>query len=108
MDINNHRRYILKTNVLLTTVQDAAHTEPVKRKPKDKRLNGDLSVSHAKRKEAGKVLIAGHFDPEVRSALFLIQAKKSHIGRSLQDMLGEAINDYCAKYHVPQPYKPAS
>jgi hypothetical protein len=73
------------------------------RKPKK-----ELSKSHSRRKEIGKVLIAGHFDPEVRSALFLIQAKKSHVGRSLQDMLGEAINDYCAKYHVPQPYKPTT
>lgn len=64
-----------------------------------------LSASHANRKQAGKVLIAGHFDPEVRAALFLVQALKQYRGRSLQDILGEAINDLCAKNRVARPYK---
>ena len=50
------------------------------------------------------VLIGGQYPPQVRSALLLVQAQPQNVGRTLQDLLGEAINDVCAKYNVAQPY----
>ncbi len=50
------------------------------------------------------VLIGGHFSPEVRRALLLVQAERENTGKNLKQLLGEAINDLCAKYGKPQPY----
>jgi hypothetical protein len=50
------------------------------------------------------VLIGGHYSPEVRRALLLVQAEPRNTGRNLKQLLGEAINDLCAKYGKPQPY----
>ena len=50
------------------------------------------------------VLIGGHFSPEVRRALLLVQAEPENTGRNLKQLLGEAIKDLCAKYGKPQPY----
>jgi hypothetical protein len=50
------------------------------------------------------VLIGGHYSPEVRRALLLVQAEPRNVGRNLKQLLGEAINDLCAKYGKPQPY----
>jgi hypothetical protein len=50
------------------------------------------------------VLIGGHFAPEVRRTLFLVQAEPENTGKDLKQLLGEAINDLCAKYGKPQPY----
>lgn len=50
---------------------------------------------------AETVLVGGHFPPEVRKALKLIGAEKD---MELKALLGEAINDLCAKYGKPQPY----
>lgn len=58
-----------------------------------------------KRKPGAKTLIGGMFDPEVRRTLTLIGAEPENDGRSLQDLLGEAINDLAAKYGKPQPYQ---
>jgi hypothetical protein len=60
-------------------------------------------------KAAGKVpsrtvLIGGHFSPEVRRTLMLVQADMANTGKNLKQLLGEAINDLCAKYGKPQPY----
>ena len=58
-----------------------------------------------RRKQAnGKTLIGGMYDPEVRRTLGLIALEPQNQGRSLQDILGEAINDLCAKYGQPTPY----
>ena len=46
-------------------------------------------------------MIGGHFEPIVRRTLMLIQAET---GKKLRELLGEAINDLCAKYGKPQPY----
>jgi hypothetical protein len=51
-----------------------------------------------------QVLIGGHFAPEVRRTLLLVQAEPQNSGRTLKQLLGEAINDLCAKYGKPQPY----
>lgn len=50
------------------------------------------------------VMIGGMFPPEVRRALLLIQAEPQNEGKNLKMLLGEAINDLCAKYNKPQPY----
>lgn len=55
-------------------------------------------------KAAGTVLIGAHYAPEVRRALLLVQAQPENTGKNLKDLLGEAINDLCAKYGQPQPY----
>jgi hypothetical protein len=36
--------------------------------------------------------------------LLLVQAEPQNSGRNLKQLLGEAINDLCAKYGKPQPY----
>jgi hypothetical protein len=50
------------------------------------------------------VLIGGHFPPEVRRVLLLVQAEPENAGKNLKQLLGEAINDLCVKYGKPQPY----
>jgi hypothetical protein len=50
------------------------------------------------------VLIGGHYAQEVRRTLFLVQAEPENAGKNLKQLLGEAINDLCAKYGKPQPY----
>ena len=50
------------------------------------------------------VLTGGHFAPEVRRTLLLVQAEPDNTGKNLKQLLGEAINDLCAKYGKPQPY----
>ena len=54
--------------------------------------------------KAKTVLIGGHFAPEVRRTLLLVQAEPENSGKNLKQLLGEAINDICAKYGKPQPY----
>jgi len=54
--------------------------------------------------KAKLVMIGGMFPPEVRRALLLIQAEPQNQGKNLKMLLGEAINDLCAKYNKPQPY----
>jgi hypothetical protein len=52
------------------------------------------------------VLIGAHFAPEVRRTLLLVQAERDNSGKNLKQLLGEAINDLCAKYGKPEPYTP--
>jgi hypothetical protein len=47
------------------------------------------------------VLIQGHFAPEVRTAILKVRVET---GRNVRQLLGEAINDLCAKYGVTEPY----
>ena len=49
------------------------------------------------------VLIGGHFAPKVRRALFLVQAQPETAGKSLKQLLAEAINDLCSKYAKRRP-----
>ncbi len=57
-----------------------------------------------RRTNSSTVLIGGHFSPEVRRTLLLVQAERDNTGKNLKQLLGEAINDLCAKYGKPQPY----
>ena len=54
--------------------------------------------------KTGTVLIGAHYPPEVRRTLLLVQAEPENTGKNLKQLLGEAINDLCAKYRKPQPY----
>jgi hypothetical protein len=56
-----------------------------------------MGATHAK---GARVLIGGHFTPSVRRDLFLVQAATRNTGKTLNSLLGEAINDLCAKYGV--------
>ena len=58
----------------------------------------------AREKTDKTVLIGAHYPPEVRRVLFLVQAEPENEGKTLKQLLGEAINDLCAKYRKPQPY----
>ena len=51
------------------------------------------------------VMVGAHFSPEVRRVLFLVQAEPENAGKTMKQLLGEAINDLCAKYRKPQPYQ---
>jgi hypothetical protein len=63
-------------------------------------INGNKASAAA----PATVLIGGHYAPEVRRTLLLVQAEPKNTGKNLKQLLGEAINDLCAKYGKPQPY----
>lgn len=48
---------------------------------------------------AGTKPIAGHFPAGVRTQLKMLAAEK---GRTMEDLLGEALNDLFAKYNKPE------
>ena len=50
------------------------------------------------------LLVGAHYPPEVRRTLILLRAVPENEGKNLKALLGEAINDLCAKYGKPQPY----
>jgi hypothetical protein len=52
----------------------------------------------------GTVLIGGHFPPQVRRTLLLIQAEQGNEGKNLKALLGEAINLLADQYGKPRPY----
>jgi len=52
----------------------------------------------------GTVLIGGHFPPQVRRTLLLIQAEQGNEGKNLKTLLGEAINLLADQYGKPRPY----
>ena len=67
-------------------------------------VSSPAEVAPAKKPEKQEtVLIGGHFPPEVRRALLLVQANPKNEGKNVKDLLGEAINDLCGKYGVPEP-----
>ena len=72
---------------LKAAARQQAKTEPARAKPRP-----------------ATVLIGGHFSPEVRRTLLLVQAEPKNMGKNLKQLLGEAINDLCVKYGKPQPY----
>jgi hypothetical protein len=69
-------------------------------------ISAKTNAMPPKRLEPGArtVLIGAHYQSEVRRALLMVQAHPKNDGRNLKQLLGEAINDLCAKYGQPQPY----
>ena len=62
--------------------------------------NVSEASSGRQRSRIGKVNITGYFPLEVKASLKLIQAKAPN--RSVQSLLGEALNDLFAKHGVPE------
>jgi hypothetical protein len=48
----------------------------------------------------GRHLVAGYFHPSTKASLRQIQV--THLDKTVQDLLEEALNDLFAKYNVPQ------
>lgn len=102
-----------KTSMLRVGLQQAAQgkepvSPPAKSMPaaQERRPVSKPASRRRRRQVSGKTLIGGMYDPEVRRTLGLIELDPRNQGRSLQDLLGEAINDLCVKYGKPQPYRP--
>lgn len=54
----------------------------------------------ATQNKSSTVLIAAHYNREVRRVLKMIEAETD---KTLRELLGEAINDLCEKYGKPRP-----
>ena len=70
-------------------------------KTAEKSVEQDKSISFPKvtsSSRAGKKLIAGHFDPEVHRQLKQLSVNAD---TSIQDLLGEALNDLFQKHGLP-------
>ena len=80
----------------------AGHSTP------ESQLNTEVqdkrSVPASGRTSSKTVLIGGHFHPEVRRTLLLIQAESQNEGKNLKQLLGEAINLLCVQYGKPQVF----
>ncbi len=73
------------------------------RKPKEsfaKNSDAIASKVYKQPSRVGKTNITGYFVPAVKSSFRMIQTK--HPEKTIQDLLGEALNDLFAKYNVPQ------
>jgi hypothetical protein len=90
----------MKKSTLATGLRAAAAGKTSAAATPKPRVKGKPKVSET----TSTVLIGGHFVPEVRRTLFLLQAEPANTGKNLKQLLGEAINDLCAKYGKPQPY----
>ena len=73
------------------------HIEPLK--------EPETSRTRTKKAAIKTVMIGAHFSSRVRRALLLVQAHQKNEGKLTKELLGEAINDLCAKYGVPEPYQ---
>lgn len=62
----------------------------------------DVSTTRPVHKKAatrvGKVQIGGHFDPNYRRSLFMVQAQT---GEDVQELLARALNDLFRAHNVP-------
>jgi hypothetical protein len=83
----------LKAAAVGVRTQTPSAVAPVQTKPTSIRAD-----------RSGTVLIGGHYPAAVRRALLLVQAHPQNEGRNMKQLLGEAINDLCAKYGIPEPY----
>ena len=86
----------MKKSALAAGLKAAAGRQPATTPPQAGATKG--------RPVAATVLIGAHYAPEVRRTLLLVQAEPENTGKTLKNLLGEAINDLCAKYGKPQPY----
>lgn len=97
----------MRASMLKAGLEQAANNKPptVPVKAKQETKHESKPTRRRRRQASGKTLIGGMYDPEVRRTLSLIGLEPENQGRSLQDLLGEAINDLCVKYGKPQPYR---
>lgn len=85
----------MKRNALAAGLKAAASQNKAKASP---------PISAGKTEKGRTVLIGAHYDPVVRRTLLLVQAEPENTGKTLKQILGEAINYICVKYGKPQPY----
>lgn len=96
----------MRASMLKAGLEQAANNkQSAQVKPKQEIKQDAKQARRRRRQISGKTLIGGTYDPEVRRTLSLIALEPENQGRSLQDLLGEAINDLCVKYGKPQPYR---
>lgn len=97
----------MRASMLKAGLEKAAHSKQpnMPDQPKNEAKPERKTTKRRRRQASGKTLIGGMYDHEVRKTLALIALEPENQGRSLQDMLGEAINDFCVKYGKPQPYR---
>jgi hypothetical protein len=89
----------MKKSALAAGLKAAAGQNPETAAPAPPASKGNKA-----KKAPETVLIGAHFPREVRRVLLLVQAEPQNAGKDLKQLLGEAINDLCAKYRKPQPY----
>jgi hypothetical protein len=89
----------MKKTGLSTVLHAAAKGEPPA--PPRKHSDPPQNPKTAERSyREGRHLIAGYFHPSTKASLRQIQV--THLDKTVQDLLEEALNDLFAKYNVPQ------
>ena len=86
-----------RKSTLAQTLEQAAGRTQVENVPA-----GASKRKPGNRDAAGTVLIAAHYPREVRATLKHIEADT---GRTLRQLLGEAINDLAVKYGKPESFR---
>jgi hypothetical protein len=51
-------------------------------------------------------MVSANFHPRVVRSLRQLRLVPENDGKTMKDLLGEAINDLCVKYKLAQPYLP--
>jgi hypothetical protein len=87
-----------KQTSLSAGLKAAAGKAPANIEQPEERKSSERSIP------GSTVLVGAHYDPQVRRALLLVQAQPGNERKTLKRLLGEAINDLCAKYRQPEPY----
>lgn len=83
----------------------ASITPPPVSQPQTGTASSQRSRKGAGKSQPSTVMVGANFPPEVRRVLFLVQAEPENARKTMKQLLGEAINDLCAKYRKPQPYQ---
>ena len=94
-----------KTSTLAAAASNAAGKKAVEEQDKaeaPQRTRAPNGRQAADRQGTGGVMVGGIYAPIVRKTLKHIEADHS---KTLRQLLGEAINDLCAKYGQPQPFR---
>jgi hypothetical protein len=94
----------MKKSALAVGLKAAAEQKPQAASSSSSSSSPAVTARPQSKTPPATVLIGGHFPPEVRRVLLLVQAEPENTGKNLKQLLGEAINDLCAKYRKPQPY----
>lgn len=87
-----------KPNPLTLGLEQQQQSQPVRRKSPKKAVRKTAKVE-VPPSRSGRVLIGGHFAPEVQTALKIIAAEER---TTMQALLTEAINTVFAKRHKPE------
>ena len=90
-----------KPNPLSQGLKQARKLEPLAAAPSDETQPAAArkAVTRVAPSREGRVLVGGHFAPEVQTALKILAAKERS---SVQSLLAEGINAVFARRHEPQ------